>query len=153
MLFSDGGDIDQSVALAKQAKVVVMGLGEWNGVSGEWFDRSDLNLPGKQEALLEAVVKTGVPVVLVLQNGRALTIPWAAEHVPAILEAWYPGELGGRAIAETLFGDNNPGRAPAGLISTCSVGQLPVYYNHFSVQEETTTLMAMIHRNLFSVTG
>jgi len=131
VLFSDGGDIDQAVAVAKQAKVVIMGLGEWNGVSGEWFDRSDLNLPGKQEALLEAVVKTGVPVVLVMQNGRALTIPWAAEHVPAILEAWYPGELGGRAIAETLFGDNNPGgRLPVSFPR--NIGQLPVFYNHFS---------------------
>jgi beta-glucosidase len=117
--------------LATQVKVVVMGLGEWNGVSGECFDRSDLNLPGKQQALLEAVVKTGVPVVLVLQNGRALTIPWAAEHVPSILEAWYPGELGGRAIAETLFGDNNPGgRLPVSFPR--NIGQLPVYYNHFS---------------------
>jgi beta-glucosidase len=131
VLFSDGDDIDQAVALAKQAKVVVMGLGEWNGISGECFDRSDLNLPGKQQALLEAVVKTGVPVVLVLQNGRALTIPWAAEHVPSILEAWYPGELGGRAIAETLFGDNDPGgRLPVSFPH--DIGQLPVYYNHFS---------------------
>jgi beta-glucosidase len=71
-----------------------------------------------------------VPVVLVLQNGRALTIPWAAENVPAILEAWYPGEFGGRAIAETLFGDNNPaGRLPVSFPK--SVGQLPVFYNHF----------------------
>src|ERR1035437_3083981 len=72
----------------------------------------------------------GVPVVLVLQNGRALAIPWAAEHVPAILEAWYPGEFGGRAIAETLFGDNNP----AGRLTVSfpkRIGQLPVYYNHF----------------------
>jgi beta-glucosidase len=71
-----------------------------------------------------------VPVVLVLQNGRALSIPWAAKHVPAILEAWYPGEFGGRAIAETLFGDNNPaGRLPVTFPK--SVGQLPVFYNHF----------------------
>jgi len=80
--------------------------------------------------LLEAVVKTGVPVVLALQNGRALTIPWAAAHVPAILEAWYPGDFGGRAIAETLFGDNNPaGRLPVSFPK--SVGQLPVFYDHF----------------------
>jgi beta-glucosidase len=65
-----------------------------------------------------------------LQNGRALSIPWAAQHVPAILEAWYPGEFGGQAIAETLFGDNNPaGRLPVSFPRT--VGQLPVYYNHF----------------------
>ncbi len=130
ILFDDGEKIDDAVALAKKADVVILGLGENSKVSGEGHDRSELDLPGNQEALLEAVVKTGVPVVLVLQNGRALTIPWAAENVPAILEAWYPGEFGGRAIAETLFGDNNPaGRLPVSFPK--SVGQLPVFYNHF----------------------
>ncbi|HTR42206.1 MAG TPA: glycoside hydrolase family 3 N-terminal domain-containing protein [Pseudomonadales bacterium] len=128
--FSDGDDIKSAVALAKKSDVVILALGEKKGISGEGFDRSDLNLPGNQEELLEAVVKTGVPVVLVLQNGRALTIPWAAKNVSAILEAWYPGEFGGRAIAETLFGDNNPaGRLPVTFPK--NVGQLPVFYNHF----------------------
>jgi beta-glucosidase len=130
VLFAEGGDVDKAVAQAQKADVVILALGEWHGTSGEGFDRSDLNLPGNQEALLEAVMKTGKPVVLVLQNGRALTIPWAAEHVPAILEAWYPGEFGGKAIVETLFGDNNP----AGRLAVTfpkSVGQLPVFYNHF----------------------
>jgi beta-glucosidase len=129
ILYSEGSNIAAAVAIAQKANVVIMGLGEWHGISGEGFDRSHLGLPGNQEALLEAVVKTGVPVVLVLQNGRALAIPWAAKHVPAILEAWYPGEFGGRAIAETLFGENNP----AGRLTVSfpkSVGQLPVYYNH-----------------------
>jgi beta-glucosidase len=130
ILFSDGEKIDGAVALAKKVNIVVLVLGEKTGISGEGFDRSSLDLPGNQEALLEAVTKTGVPVILVLQNGRALTIPWAAEHVPAILEAWYPGEFGGRAIAETLFGDNNPaGRLPVSFPK--SVGQLPVFYDHF----------------------
>ncbi|MDE3068172.1 MAG: glycoside hydrolase family 3 C-terminal domain-containing protein [Verrucomicrobiota bacterium] len=130
VLFADGENIDQAVAVARQADVVVMGLGEKHGISGEGFDRSELGLPGNQEELLEAVAKTGVPVVLVLENGRALAIPWAAAHVPAILEAWYPGEFGGRAIAETLFGDNNPaGRLDVSFPKR--VGQLPVYYNHF----------------------
>lgn len=128
--FSDGEEIGRAVALAKKSDVVILALGEKKGISGEGFDRSDLDLPGNQEELLEAVVKTGVPVVLVLQNGRALSIPWAAIHVPAILEAWYPGEFGGQAIAETLFGDNNPaGRLPVTFPK--SVGQLPVFYNHF----------------------
>ena len=128
--YLSGENIDDAVALARQATVVILALGEKKGVSGEGFDRSDLDLPGNQEALLEAVAKTGVPVVLVLQNGRALTIPWAAEHIPAILEAWYPGEFGGRAIAETLLGDNNPaGRLPVSFPKR--IGQLPVYYNHF----------------------
>ena len=130
VLYASGENIDDAVALARQAAVVILALGEKKGISGEGFDRSDLALPGNQEALLEAVMNAGVPVVLVLQNGRALTIPWAAEHVPAILEAWYPGEFGGRAIAETLLGENNPaGRLPVSFPKRA--GQLPVYYNHF----------------------
>lgn len=136
VLFSDGEDIPKAADLAKNADVVILGLGEWHGISGEGFDRSDLNLPGKQEALLEAVAATGKPVVLVLQNGRPLTITWAAQHVPAILEAWYPGEFGGRAIAETLFGDNNPaGRLP--ITFPRSVGQLPDFYNHFPSRKDS----------------
>jgi beta-glucosidase len=130
ILYSDGENIDTATANAKKADVVILALGEKKGISGEGFDRSELGLPDNQEELLEAVSKTGVPVILVLQNGRALTIPWAAEHVPAILEAWYPGEFGGRAIAETLFGENNPaGRLPVSFPKR--VGQLPIYYNHF----------------------
>jgi beta-glucosidase len=136
VLFSDGEDIQKAADLAKTADVVILGLGEWQGISGEGFDRSDLNLPGKQETLLEAVTSTGRPVVLVLQNGRPLSITWAAQHVPAILEAWYPGEFGGRAIAETLFGDNNPaGRLP--ITFPRSVGQLPDFYNHFPSRKES----------------
>jgi beta-glucosidase len=126
--FDDGGNIPDAVAKAKDADVVVMGLGEKQKISGEGFDRSNLGLPGNQEQLLEAVAATGKPVVLVLENGRPLTIDWAKEHVPSILEAWYPGEFGGRAIAQTLFGDNNP----AGRLTISfpqSVGQLPDYYN------------------------
>lgn len=129
VLFTDGKNIDQAAAEARKADLVVMGLGEKHGISGEGFDRSELGLPGNQEKLLEAIIKTGVPVVMVLENGRALAIPWAANHVAAILEAWYPGEFGGRAIAETLFGDNNP----AGRLDVSfprRVGQLPVYYDH-----------------------
>jgi beta-glucosidase len=126
--FDAGKDIQAAVASAKDADVVVLGLGEWQGISGEGFDRSGLDLPGNQEQLLEAVVATGKPVVLVLENGRPLTIGWAKDHVPAIVEAWYPGEFGGRAIAETLFGENNP----AGRLTISfprSVGQLPDFYN------------------------
>jgi beta-glucosidase len=124
----DGSDIKKAVADAKDAEVVILALGEYQGISGESFDRQSLDLPGTQEQLLEAIAATGKPVVLVLENGRPLTIPWAAEHIPAILEAWYPGEFGGQAVAETLFGDNNP----SGRLSITfpkSVGQLPVFYN------------------------
>ena len=105
-----------------------MALGERQGISGEGFDRSNLDLPGNQEQLLEAVAATGKPVVLVLENGRPLTIGWAKEHIPAILEAWYPGEFGGQAIAETLFGENDP----AGHLTISfprSTGELPDYYS------------------------
>ena len=126
--FESGQDISSAVADAAKADVVILGLGERMGISGEGFDRSSLDLPGNQEQLLEAVAATGKPVVLVLENGRPLTIGWAKQHIPAILEAWYPGEFGGTAIAETLFGDNNP----AGRLTITfpdSVGQLPDYYN------------------------
>ncbi len=126
--FDKGKDVAVAVGKARQAEVVILGLGERQGISGEGFDRSNLDLPEDQEQLLEAVFATGKPVVLVLENGRPLTIGWAKEHVPAILEAWYPGEFGGRAIAETLFGDNNP----AGRLTISfprSTGQLPDFYN------------------------
>ena len=110
--FDEGKDIPAAIAKAKRADVVILGLGEWQGISGEGFDRSDLSLPGNQEQLLEAVVATGSPVVLVLENGRPLTIAWAKEHVPAILEAWYPGEFGGRAIAENPFWRQQSCRPP-----------------------------------------
>ena len=128
VISSSGKDIDTAVDLSRQVDVVILGLGEWQGISGEGFDRSSLDLPGNQEHLLEAVVGTGKPVVLVLENGRPLTIDWAKQHVPAILDAWYPGEFGGQAIAETLFGDNNPaGRLTITFPRT--VGQLPDFYN------------------------
>jgi len=126
---SDGKDIADAVDKAKSADVVILGLGERQGISGEGFDRSNLDLPENQEALLEAVVATGKPTVLVLQNGRPLVLGWAKQHVPAILEAWYPGEFGGDAIAAVLFGDVNP----SGHLTVSfpgSVGALPDFYNH-----------------------
>ncbi|MCK5157182.1 MAG: glycoside hydrolase family 3 C-terminal domain-containing protein, partial [Spirochaetales bacterium] len=94
---------------------------------GEGFDRTDLNLPGVQQELVEAVAATGTPVVVVLINGRPLSIPWIAEQVPAILEAWYPGEQGGHAIADILFGKVNPS-AKLTMSIPRSVGQVPNYY-------------------------
>lgn len=126
--FNEGADIAAAVTAAKSADVVILGLGEHVGISGEGHDRTNLDLPGNQEQLLEAVVAVGKPTVLVLQNGRPLTIGWAKAHVPAILEAWYPGEFGGTAIAETLFGDNNPG-GHLPITFPRSTGQLPLYYS------------------------
>jgi beta-glucosidase len=124
----EGRDIKKALEVAADAEVVILALGEYQGMSGEGSDRQSLDLPASQEQLLEAIVATGKPTVLVLENGRPLTIPWAAEHVPAILEAWYPGEFGGQAIAETVFGVNNPG-GKLTITFPKNVGQLPMYYN------------------------
>jgi len=120
---------NKAVDAARRADVAVMVLGELANMSGEGASRSSLDLPGKQQQLLEAVVATGRPVVLVLINGRPLNLAWAAEHVPAILEAWYPGTEGGNAIGDILFGDANPGgKLP--VTWPRSVGQVPIYYAH-----------------------
>jgi len=98
-----------AVATARGADIVVMVLGESANMAGEAASRASLDLPGRQDDLLKAVVALGKPVVLVLLNGRPLSINWAAENVPAILEAWEPGSEGGHAVADILFGDVNPG--------------------------------------------
>ena len=122
-------EVAKAVAAAQRAETVVLVLGERANMSGEAASRVSLSLPGNQQQLLEAVVATGKPVVLVLLNGRPLDISWAAEHVPAILEAWYPGTEGGNAIADVLVGDANPGgKLP--LTWPRATGQVPAYYNH-----------------------
>lgn len=121
-------EIAEAVEAARQSDVAVVCLGDSNETCGEGVDRVELGLPGRQLELLQAVYETGTPVVLVLQNGRAMTLTWEAEHVPAIIEAWYGGEQGGLAIAEAIFGDINPGgRLPVSFPK--AVGQLPIYYN------------------------
>jgi beta-glucosidase len=120
---------DDAVAVAKRSDVAVLVMGEIALMSGEAASRSSLKLSGGQEELLEAIVATGKPVVLALINGRPLDISWAAEHVPAILEAWYPGSQGGNGVADVLFGDANPaGHLPVSWPR--SSGQFPLYYNH-----------------------
>ena len=98
-------------------------------LSGESRDRVELGLPGMQEQLVRAIAATGTPVVVLLMNGRPLAIPWIAEHIPALLEVWLPGEEDGQAVADVLFGDVNPGgKLPISFPR--AVRQLPVYYNH-----------------------
>ena len=116
-------------AAAVDCDVVVAVLGELASMNGEGASRAALDLPGIQEQMLEVVAATGKPVVLVLENGRPLDIRWAVAHVPAILEAWYPGTEGGHAVADVLFGDVNPGgKLPVSWPRTA--GQEPLYYNH-----------------------
>lgn len=134
-----GDDVDEIEKACEAAKnagiaVVVVGENEWRaegkkGTSGEGYDVANLDLTGRQEELVRAVFETGTPTVVVLINGRPLSIRWIAEKVPAILEAWCCGEKGGEAVAEILFGETNPsGRLPVTVPR--HVGQLPVYYNH-----------------------
>lgn len=120
-------DIDAAAALAARCDVAILCLGDNEETSGENFDRVSLDLPGRQLALAKAVWATGTPTVLVLQSGRPVSANWENDHLPAILEAWFPGEQGGAAVAETLFGDNAPsGRLP--ITFPRSVGQVPCHY-------------------------
>jgi beta-glucosidase len=126
----DGSEADLAAALAgaEKADIVILALGESPDMSGEAASRANLGLPGRQQELLEHVVHTGKPVVLILFSGRPLTVPWAFEHVPAAIAAWLPGISGGPALVRTLFGDVNPsGRLVVSWPR--SVGQEPLYYN------------------------
>jgi len=128
---TDGTDADLAAAVtfAAKADVVILTLGEsGQAMTGEAASRAHLGLPGRQQELLEKIVATGKPVVLVLFSGRPLTLPWAFDHVPAVLAAWLPGIQAGPALVRTLFGDSSP---TGKLVVSWprSVGQLPLYYN------------------------
>src|SRR6266536_1787883 len=137
----DRRGFEQAVQAAKGADVAVLVMGEQSRregddakglpvpTDGEGYDVASLDLTGVQEDLVKAIQATGTPTVLVLVNGRPLSIRWEAEHVPAILEAWEPGERGGEAVADVLFGDYNPSGRLAITIPR-GVGQLPAYYNY-----------------------
>jgi beta-glucosidase len=129
--------IAKAKAAAASADVVVAVMGEMSNMSSEASSRATLDLPGIQQQMLEALAAAGKPVVLVLENGRPLDIRWASEHVPAILEAWYPGTQGGDAVADVLFGDVNPGgKLP--LSWPRVAGSEPLYYNHNLTHEPET---------------
>jgi len=119
----------EAVRAAKESDVVIIAVGESAEMSGEAASRSSLDLPGRQLDLVKAVQAAGKPTVVVLMNGRPLTINWIAENTPAILETWFAGTQAGNAIADVLFGDVNPGgKLP--VTFPRSVGQAPLYYNH-----------------------
>jgi beta-glucosidase len=122
-------EIQKAVETAQQADVVLMALGEdATEQTGEAASRAYLNLPGRQEELLEKVTATGKPVALLLFSGRPLTLPWAFEHVPAVVAAWFPGIQAGPALVRVLFGDVSPSGK---LVVTWprTIGQIPIYYN------------------------
>jgi beta-glucosidase len=121
--------LDEAVRAASASDVTVITLGESAEMSGEAASRASLDLPGTQLDLIKAIVATGKPTVVVLMNGRPLTINWVAEHSTAILETWFAGVQAGNAIADVLFGDVNPGgKLP--VTFPREVGQVPLYYNH-----------------------
>ena len=126
---TDKSEFNKAKEIAKNADVVVMVLGEHGFQSGEGRSRTSLDLPGVQQELLEEIFKVNSNIVLVLNNGRPLTINWADENVPAIVEAWQLGTQSGHAIAQVLYGDYNPsGKLP--MTFPRNVGQVPLYYNY-----------------------
>ncbi len=134
--YTDFSEFEAAKKAAKEAEIVVMVLGEIGFQSGEGRSRTELGLPGNQQQLLEEIYKVNSNIVLVLNNGRPLSIPWAAENVPAIVEAWQLGTQTGNAVAEVLYGDYNPsGKLPMSFPR--NVGQCPIYYNLYNTGRPT----------------
>ncbi len=124
---TDKSGFSEAILLAKQSDIVIMVLGEHGLQTGEGRSRANLDLPGVQQELLESVYQVNPNIVLVLQNGRPLVIPWAVENIPAIVEAWQLGTQSGNALAQVLYGDYNPsGKLP--MTFPRSIGQIPMYY-------------------------
>jgi beta-glucosidase len=145
LLYAKGTEIDNAsqagfadaVKAAQDSDVAVLALGESNAMSGEAGSRAYLDLPGNQEQLLEAVAATGKPVVLLVFSGRPLVLDWAAQHVAAIMEVWFPGTEAGNAVADLLYGDASPsGKLPMSFPR--AVGQEPLYYNQFPTGRPAT---------------
>ncbi|MCP2029880.1 beta-glucosidase [Flavobacterium sp. HSC-32F16] len=133
---TDFSGFEAAKKAAKEAEVVVMVLGEIGFQSGEGRSRTELGLPGNQQQLLEEVYKVNPNIVLVLNNGRPLALPWAAQHIPAIVEAWQLGTQTGNAVAQVLYGDYNP----SGKLTMSfprNVGQCPIYYNLYNTGRPT----------------
>ncbi len=125
---ADRNGFSEALRISQNADIIIAVVGENRDMSGEAAARGDISLPGVQEDMIKALVATGKSVVVVLMNGRPLTIPWMADHVHAILEAWWPGTQAGPAIADVLFGDYNPS-AKLTMTFPRHVGQIPVFYN------------------------
>ena len=134
VLSDDRSGFAAAVEAARRSDVAVVVVGDKAGLAldcstGEFRDRTTLDLPGVQEGLVKAVIETGTPTVVVFANGRPVSSPWIAEHAGAILEAWFPGEEGAAAVADVLFGDYNPGgKLPLTIVR--NAGQVPLFYNH-----------------------
>ncbi|MFX1573513.1 MAG: glycoside hydrolase family 3 N-terminal domain-containing protein [Promethearchaeota archaeon] len=134
ILGDDRSDFKNAIEMAKESEVAILVMGGKSGMtldctSGEGRDRDRLTIPGVQEELIREIYSTGTPIVLILINGRPLSILWEKEHIPAIIEAWLPGEEGANAVADVLFGDYNPGgKLPISIPR--NTGQIPVFHNN-----------------------
>lgn len=129
--FDDEAELQRAVELARSSDVAIIVAGEWQNMIGENASRAGMDLPGRQMELIQAVAETGTPVVLLVMNGRPLDIAWANEHIPAILDIWYPGTQGGAAVANLLFGDAVPGgKLP--FTWPRSSAQVPTFYGHLT---------------------
>jgi beta-glucosidase len=146
LLYAKGCDIEgdnkdgfaEAVAVAKQADVVILSIGEKRDMSGEAKSRSNIDIPGVQEDLEKALLATGKPVVVLINAGRPLVFNYTADHAPAILYTWWLGSEAGDAIADVLFGDYNPS-AKLAMTFPRSVGQIPIYYNHLNTGRPATS--------------
>jgi beta-glucosidase len=145
LLYAKGCEIEgdnksgfsEAVAIANQADVVILSIGEKRDMSGEAKSRSNINIPGVQEELLQALLATGKPVVVLINAGRPLVFNYTAKNATAILYTWWLGSEAGNAIADVLFGDYNPS-AKLPMTFPMSVGQIPIYYNHFNTGRPAT---------------
>jgi beta-glucosidase len=156
-LYAEGCDIEDTsragfsnaIAAAEKADVVIMSVGERRDMSGEAKSRSNLHFPGVQEELIQAVMSTGKPVVVMINAGRPLVFNWTAEHVPAILYTWWLGSEAGNAIADVLFGDYNPSaKLPISFPRT--EGQIPIYYNYFNTGRPATNDSDRFYRSAYT---
>jgi len=146
LLYARGCDIEgndrsgfaEAVAVARQSDVVIVSIGERRDMSGEAKSRSNINIPGVQEELVKELLATGKPVVVLINAGRPLVFNYISENVPAILYTWWLGSEAGNAIADVLFGDYNPS-AKLVMSFPHSVGQVPIYYNHFNTGRPATS--------------
>ncbi len=140
----DKSGFNKAIQVARQSEVVIMALGETAYMSGETRSRAAIDLPGLQLELLKEIYKVNKNIILVLMNGRPLTIPWEAENIPAILEAWHLGSQAGHAIADVISGDVNPsGKLPMSFPR--HVGQMPLYYNHLNTGRPTSDAVFYSH--------
>ncbi len=132
---NDKSQFDDAISIAGQSDIVILVVGESANMSGEAASRTNLDLPGVQEELVEKVANVGKPTIVLLMNGRPLTIDWISKHIPSVLECWFLGDQSGNAIANVLFGDYNPSaRLP--VTFPRSVGQIPIYYNHLNTSRQ-----------------